>query len=254
MSTIFGMIIAFSLIIGAIALGGTPLAYWNVQGLLIVVLGTFAVTAISYRPSDIISVPANIWQVLRHNGGNLSGEAVRLLKLAAESRKHQDLLGMEKILPRLKDTPFLLKAITMVIDGNSAEDIEQNLRRDSGTISGRHGMAIDILRRMGDIAPAMGLIGTLIGLVQMLGNLDDPALIGPSMAVALLTTFYGAVLAQLVFIPLAAKAEQCSIEENLLNNLYAMGAASISRRENPRRLEMLLNTVLPPADRVTHFK
>jgi len=253
MSTVIGMVIAFTLIIGAIAMGGAPLAYWNIQGILIVVLGTFAVTAISYRPTDILSVPPNIWQVLRHDNGNLSGEAVRLLKLASEARQHQDLLALEKTLPRLKDTPFLSTAISMVIDGNSAEDIEQNLRRDASTIAGRHGMAIDILRRMGDIAPAMGLIGTLIGLVQMLGNLDDPALIGPSMAVALLTTFYGAVLAQLVFIPLAAKAELCAGEENLLNNLYAMGAASIRRQENPRRLEMLLNTVLPPAARVKHF-
>ena len=99
----------------------------------------------------------------------------------------------------------------------------------------------------------MGLIGTLIGLVQMLGNLKDPSTIGPAMAVALLTTFYGAVLANMVFLPLASKLERNSVEEMLIYNLYTMGATSIGRQENPRRLEMLLNSVLPPAKRVQYF-
>ena len=110
-----------------------------------------------------------------------------------------------------------------------------------------------VLRKMGEFSPAMGLIGTLVGLVQMLGHLDDPSTIGPSMAVALLTTFYGAVLANIVFLPLASKLERNSAEETLVNNVYLMGAASIGRQENPRRLEMLLNSVLPPAKRVRYF-
>jgi chemotaxis protein MotA len=109
------------------------------------------------------------------------------------------------------------------------------------------------MKKAGDIAPAMGLIGTLIGLVQMLGNLDDPSSIGPSMAVALLTTFYGAVLANMVFMPLAAKLERNSGEEELLNSVYMVGAVSIGRQENPRRLEMLINSILPPSKRVSYF-
>ena len=99
----------------------------------------------------------------------------------------------------------------------------------------------------------MGLIGTLIGLVQMLGQLDDPSTIGPSMAVALLTTFYGAVLSNMLFSPLAAKLERNSDEEVLLNTIYLTGVTSIGRKENPRRLEMLVNTLLPPAQRVQFF-
>jgi len=99
----------------------------------------------------------------------------------------------------------------------------------------------------------MGLIGTLIGLVQMLGNLDDPSTIGPAMAVALLTTFYGAVLANMVFSPMASKLERNSTEEAMVNTVYMMGAASIGRQENPRRLEMLLNSILPPSKRVQYF-
>ena len=99
----------------------------------------------------------------------------------------------------------------------------------------------------------MGLIGTLVGLVQMLGGLDNPSTIGPAMAVALLTTFYGAVLAYMVFNPLAAKLERRAEHERLLGTLYLMGVTSIARKENPRRLEMALNTALPPAIRVRNF-
>jgi len=110
-----------------------------------------------------------------------------------------------------------------------------------------------VLRKAAEFAPAMGLIGTLIGLVQMLGNLDDPSTIGPAMAVALLTTFYGAVLANMVFSPMASKLERNSAEESMVNTIYMMGAASIGRQENPRRLEMLLNSILPPGKRVQYF-
>ncbi len=99
----------------------------------------------------------------------------------------------------------------------------------------------------------MGLIGTLVGLIQMLGNLEDPSPIGPAMAVALLTTFYGAILANMVFTPLASKLERNSSEETLINRLYVMAPASIGRQENPRRLEMLLNTILPLGNRVEYF-
>ncbi|MBL4719843.1 MAG: MotA/TolQ/ExbB proton channel family protein, partial [Alphaproteobacteria bacterium] len=103
------------------------------------------------------------------------------------------------------------------------------------------------------ISPAMGLIGTLVGLVQMLGSLSDPSTIGPKMALALLTTFYGAILSNLIFTPLAAKLERNSTDQVLISQLQAMAATSIGRQENPRRLEMLLNTILPPGERVEYF-
>ena len=99
----------------------------------------------------------------------------------------------------------------------------------------------------------MGLICTLVGLFQILGNLEDPSTISPAMAVALLDTFYGAILTITVFTPLASKLERNSSEETLINRLYVMASASIDRQENPRRLEMLLNTVLPTGNRVEYF-
>lgn len=254
MSTIFGLFLSFAVILVAILLDSTLIAFLNVQGLLIVLVGTFTVTAISFRLPEMALIPLNIWTLLRHGQRDPAEEAVKVLKIAVEARRVNDLLKLEAILPQIKDTPFLHQAIQLVVDGSPAEEIEQLMRRESSAASARHMRAVDFLRRAGDVAPAMGLIGTLIGLVKMLGALDDPGNLGPAMSVALLTTFYGAVMAHLFFIPLAAKAEYCSSEESLVSNIYAMAATSIRRRENPRRLEMLLNTILPPAKRVTYFR
>ncbi|GHF22586.1 flagellar motor protein MotA [Kordiimonas sediminis] len=253
MSTIIGMLAAFALVIGAIILGGTPLRYVNMEGIMIVVLGTFAVTSISFTFREMADIPSQIFRLLRQGQKDPSEEAIKVLRIANDVRKKNDLMSLEKVIPKLKDTPIFQNALQLVVDGSSAEDVEQMARREASTLSQKHMRAVDFLRRAGDVAPAMGLIGTLIGLVKMLGSLDSPDQIGPAMAVALLTTFYGAILAHLVFIPLAAKAENCTSEEALVNTLYGMAATSIRRQENPRRLELLLNTVLPPAKRVTFF-
>jgi len=254
MSTAIGILAAFLLIFVAIFLGGGGEAFLNVQGMLIVVFGTAAVTASSFSWSETISVPRNIWSVLRQGQVNADEEALKVLKFAVEVRKQADIMKVERLLPRIKESPFFERGIRMVLDGSTAEDIEQHLTRDANTLAARHMRAVDFLRRAGDVAPAMGLIGTLIGLVKMLGNLDDPSAIGPAMAIALLTTFYGAILAHLVFIPLAVKAEHSTSEESLVNQLYMMAATSIRRQENPRKLELLLNTILPPAQRIKYFR
>ena len=117
----------------------------------------------------------------------------------------------------------------------------------------RHRRAASIIRRGSEVAPAMGLIGTLVGLVQMLAQLDDPSSIGPAMAVALLTTFYGAILGTIVLGPLSGKLERNSNSEAMIKNLVLTAMGSIARQENPRRLEMLLNSELPPDKRIRFF-
>ena len=117
----------------------------------------------------------------------------------------------------------------------------------------RHALNQTAVKAWIDIAPAMGMIGTLIGLVQMLQNMSDPSSIGPAMAVALLTTFYGALLGTAVLAPMAAKLERNSNEEAMLRSLIMVAMSSIARQDNPRRLELLLNTELPPEDRIQYF-
>ena len=142
----------------------------------------------------------------------------------------------------------------MVVDGSEAAEVERIMQSELQATTERQVRTVNVLRKAAEISPAMGLIGTLVGLVQMLGNLEDPSTIGPSMAVALITTFYGAVLANLVFIPLASKLERNAVEDALVNEMHVMAADSIARQENPRRLKMLLNTVLPPENKIVYFQ
>jgi len=187
-----------------------------------------------------------------YSGRDPSEAAIHTLEIAELARK-RGVLALQGIVDSLSNDPFLLKGVTMLIDGTQGEEVETIMGRDLNATIQRHNKSTNVLRRAAEFAPAMGLIGTLIGLVKMLSDLQDPSTIGPNMAVALLTTFYGAVLANMVFMPLANKLERNSAEEALINHIYVMGASSIGRQENPRRLEMLLNSILPPAKRIQYF-
>ena len=178
--------------------------------------------------------------------------ALQMLQISYEARRN-GILALQGVTESLEPEPFLHKGITMIGDGSPVNEVSSILERDLEASISRNQASVRVLRRGAEFAPAMGLIGTLIGLVTMLGNLDDPSTIGPSMAVALLTTFYGALLANLVFLPLAAKLETNSDLEANVSNMYLLGVSSIGRQENPRRLEMLLNSSLPPSDKVRFF-
>lgn len=252
LATIVGLITAFGLVAAAIILGGSPGAFINPPSILIVIGGTTAVTMVCFSLREMKNAIKVIMKTLFTSSRDPSESAIQVLQVAELARKH-GVLSLQGALESLKAEPFLHKGMAMVVDGTPGEEVEAILRRDMSATIQRHQKSASILKKAAEYAPAMGLIGTLIGLVQMLGNLEDPSSIGPSMAVALLTTFYGAVMANMLFSPMAAKLERNSQEEALVNNIYLMGAGSIGRQENPRRLEMLLNSVLPPAKRVQYF-
>ena len=252
MATIAGLLCAFGLISTAIVIGGSPGSFVNPPSLLIVVGGTLAVTTACFSLSEMGRTVRVVMKTIFYSSRDPSDAAIHVLKIAEMARK-QGVLALQNILGSIQMEPFLHKGVSMVVDGTPGEEVEAIMRRDMHATVQRHANSTSVLRKMGEFSPAMGLIGTLIGLVQMLGRLDDPTTIGPSMAVALLTTFYGAVLANMVFLPLAAKLERNSTEETLVSSVYMMGAASIGRQENPRRLEMLLNSMLPPSQRVHYF-
>lgn len=251
-ATVVGLLCGFGLIIAAIWLGGSPETFINPPSVLIVIGGTFAITTACFSLGEMSRTFRVIGKSLFHSSRDPSQAATQVLQIAELARK-KGVLAMQNLLGSVRNEPFLHKGLQMVVDGTPGDEVESIMRRDLQATIQRHAKSTSVLRKMAEFSPAMGLIGTLIGLVQMLGNLNDPATIGPSMAVALLTTFYGAVLANMVFLPLASKLERNSQEEALINNLYVMGAASIGNQENPRRLEMLLNSILPPANRVQYF-
>lgn len=251
-ATVIGLICGFAMIVTAIVLGGSPESFINPPSILIVIGGTLAITTVCFSFAEMGSTVKVIGQTMFRNTQEPFDAAYKALQVAEISRK-QGVLALQNVVTSIRDEPFFHQGILMVIDGTPGEEVEHILRRDLQSMMMRHRQSASVLRKMAEFAPAMGLIGTLIGLVQMLGNLQDPTTIGPAMAVALLTTFYGAVLANMVFLPLASKLERNSSQEALIHQVFLLTAASIGRQENPRRLEMLLNSILPPSQRVQYF-
>ncbi|HWK43263.1 MAG TPA: MotA/TolQ/ExbB proton channel family protein [Stellaceae bacterium] len=252
MATLLGFFAAFGLLAAAMFAGGSPLAFIDLPAVLIVLGGTAAVTTVSFSLTEVRRTHKVVATALIVGARDPRQTAHDLLGLADQARR-SGALSLEDRLPELRHDGFLLKAIALVVDTVAAEEIERVLRTELHATLQRHRSAADVLRRAAEVAPAMGLIGTLVGLVQMLGNLNNPASIGPSMAIALLTTFYGAVLANMVLLPLAAKLERNSQSEALDRNLVILAATAMARQDSPRRLELLLNSVLPPAQRVRYF-
>jgi chemotaxis protein MotA len=252
MATALGLIGALALIAIAIFLGGNWLAFVDVPSILIVVCGTFAITTVSYSVTEIMQAQPLMFRTLFSTGHTPNEAAAKVLQLAERARR-RGLLAMQNELYSLKNEPYLLRGMTMLVDGMPIEEVERNLTFETHAMAQRHQRSTGILRRAAEVSPAMGLIGTLIGLVQMLGSLNQPEGIGPAMAVALLTTFYGAVLANVFFLPIASKLERNSAIELLINQIFILGTLSIARQENPRRLELVLNTILPANQRVKYF-
>lgn len=252
LATLLGLIAALALIGTAIVLNGSFRAFVDIPATLMVVLGTVAVTAISYTSEELREARPSFRQALFRTEIDPRVAARRVLTLADKARK-RGMLSLQGDLYGLRGAPFLQRSLGMLVDGLQVDEIERNMTLEAHALAqGRH-RAAAILRRAAEVSPAMGLIGTLVGLVQMLGNLDSPERIGPAMSVALLTTLYGALLANVVFLPLASKLERNATVEQLVSQIYTMGVASMGRQENPRRLEMLLNTVLPAGQQIRYF-
>jgi chemotaxis protein MotA len=252
LATLLGLLAALALIGIAIALNGSPLAFIDLPATLLVVLGTFAVTAISYTAEELREAQPSFRQCLMRTETDARASARRVMLLADKARK-RGLLQLQGDLYGLRDVPFLQRSLGMLIDGMHVDEVERNMTLESHAVAQSRHRASAILRRAGEVSPAMGLIGTLVGLVQMLGSLDSPERIGPAMSIALLTTLYGALMANVVFLPLASKLERNATVEQLANQIYIMAVASMGRQENPRRLEMLLNTMLPAGQQVRFF-
>jgi len=252
LTTVFGIVLTFVLISGAIAIGQSDANFFNIPSFLIVVLGTLSVTAISFSWEEFLGAGKVIGNSLFRTRLKARDYANQLMDIAVLS-KNKGLLTLGQLDNELRKDMHLHKSVQIVTDGYKPEEIEVILAQDLDALIERHRRSANILRRAAEISPAMGLIGTLIGLVQMLANLQDPETIGPAMAVALLTTFYGAILGTAVFSPMAAKLERNSNDEAMIRSLTMIAMSSISRQDNPRRLEILLNSELPPTEQIKYF-
>lgn len=251
LATVIGLVVGFALVLMAIMMGGSIGPFIDGPSVLIVVAGSFAITTVCFSLKEVLASQMVMLKTIFSSMPDPVTESTMLIELAQKARAN-GLLGIQNDVDTLEND-FLKRGLTLAVDGGSPEVIERIMKADTAGMVERHAKSTQIFKKAAEIAPAMGLIGTLIGLVQMLGNLDDPSKIGPAMAVALLTTMYGAIMANMVFMPLASKLERNSGAEQMLRKIYTLGAVSIVKQENPRQLELMLNTVLPPAKRISMF-
>ena len=251
-STLLGLVLSIGLVVLALFMGDNPSAFVDIRALMIVFFGTLAVTSVSFLGEDLMAAFRIVGRALFKSDISIELLAKQLLELALISRS-KGFLELRKYDAQLQSNPFLRKGILMLRDGHTGEEIARLLGREIDVQTGLYYKSASVLRRAADVAPAMGLIGTLIGLVQMLAMLDDPTTIGPSMAIALLTTFYGAFLSTVVFAPLATKIEHNAQGDAMQKRLVINGLLSMSRQENPRQLEMVLNSILPLGHRIRYF-
>ena len=244
-ATIVGLLFGSLLVVAAILLGGSPGIFINVPAIFIVFGGTFAAILIRF-PADEVK---NTLKVVRHAFGSSIGPAGALIgqfvELSQISRK-EGLLALENL---ELDDQFMRKGVAYCVDGADTEAIEALMMKEVQYSMWRHRIGIKMFKAMGDAAPAFGMIGTLIGLVQMLVSMDDPRSIGPAMAVALLTTLYGALYANLVCLPIAEKLEHRNAEEYGQKMMIVEGVLGLRKGENPHMLRVALDSFVAPKDR-----
>ncbi|MBL4710901.1 MAG: flagellar motor protein PomA, partial [Gammaproteobacteria bacterium] len=241
LATLIGIVAAVGCIMAAIMMGGEMGMFVNAPSIMIVVAGTFAIVTMKFSLSDMMGAFGIAAKAFIHKVEQPAEIIEQSIELANVARK-EGLLGLENV--EVKNE-FLAKGITMVVDGNPPELVYKILSKEITLSIQRNESGLNIFKAMGDVAPAMGMIGTLIGLVQMMSNMSDPKSIGPAMAVALLTTLYGAVIATVFALPIADKLALRSNEEKLTKSMILESISAIQEGLNPRMIEGLLSIYLP---------
>jgi chemotaxis protein MotA len=251
LATLIGVFAAFGLVFLSIHLGGGLHSFLDLNSLLIVLGGTLGATLVTFPLGDFKrSMPA-LKTAFFPNKSSVHKRISRILNIARRVRA-DSVESVSGDVAGESDT-FFRHCLELLIDGQDEEEIRHILGIELDFLEDRHRRSSQLFQTMGTIAPAMGLIGTLIGLVQMLERLNDPSQIGPSMALALLTTFYGAIFANLIFLPLAGKLRSRSEEESLIKEMTIEGIAGVAQGVNPLIIERRLLGFLPPEQRLSEY-
>lgn len=244
-STIIGLVLVVGAILGSIIAAGDLGAFIDVPSIFVVGFGVVGATFIKW-PIEVVKKLAVFASKSIFVTPADPGATIEEIGTLAETARRESVFALEKV--PIED-PFLKKAMTLAADNRPPEVIQAILQLEIDAMEERHKIGIGVMDGIGADGPAFGMIGTLIGLVIMLGNLSDQAAIGPAMAVALLTTFYGAVLANAFAIPMKNKVEHRSRAEVTKMNIIIAGTLGIVAGENPRLIKEKLSAFLPPAER-----
>ena len=230
-ATIVGVILGFIVVIGAIVAGTGARMFFNLPSLAITIGGMLCATLIHFSLPQFLGIFSIIKKTIITKIPSQSELIQKMVNYAAINRR-DGALALEQEINKINDL-FFIKGLQMLVDGQDSESIRELMSLEIQYLQERHSVGKKILEFMGAAAPAFGMIGTLIGLVQMLANLSDPSGIGVGMATALLTTFYGAFAANLVFIPLAGKLGMYSKAETTAMEMITEGVCAIAQGENP---------------------
>ena len=247
LATIFGILISLGLLFVAVLVGGNPRIFLDAPAAIIVFGGTLGATLTHYPLGTFLRIGKIIRKTLVGKTPNSNQVIEQFMDYAGRARR-EGILALESIVRGLDDA-YLRKGLQLTVDGLEPDAIQSILETEIGNTESRHETGVEMLSAMAAYSPALGLIGTVLGLVQMLKTMNDPDTIGPAMAIALLTTLYGAVLANLVFLPMVGKLKARSREEVLIMEMQMEGILGISRGENPRIIMEKLSSFQPPKDR-----
>ena len=244
-ATLIGLVGSFAVVVFAMLMGGSVALFVNIPSLMIVFVGTLFVVLMKFSLAQFIGaikVAGKAFSFKMQSPEELIGEVVELADVARKG----GLLALEG---KEVGSDFLNNGIQLLVDGHDADVVRGLLAKDLNQTLERHEWGAKIFTAMGDVGPAMGMIGTLVGLVAMLANMDDPKSIGPAMAVALLTTLYGAMFANMFAIPVADKLSLRRVEEGRVKSMCIDALLAIQGGQNPRVIASMLKAYLPEAKR-----
>lgn len=245
LATLIGILGSFGFVIMAMLMGGTIDMFIDVTSILIVFGGTAFVVMMKYNMGQFFGAIKIAMKAFMFKADSAEELITKVVEMADAARKG----GFLALEAAVITNPFMQKGVDMLVDGHDADVVRQTLENDIRLTGERHSVGAEIFKNFGDVAPAMGMIGTLVGLVAMLSNMDDPKSIGPAMAVALLTTLYGAVVANMVALPISDKLKLRAAEEKLNRSLILDGVLGIQDGQNPRVIEGMLRNYLPESKR-----
>ncbi len=247
LASVLGLVLGMVVIIGSIMYAGPIKYFWDLPSFLIVFFGGICSFVISFPLSNVTTIGTVLSKVFTDKKLDLESIIKKIIDLANVARR-EGLLALEEAVSEIQDE-FLQKGVMLIVDGTDPELVKNILETDAANMEERHKTNRAMFEVLGSVTPAFGMIGTLIGLVLMLYNMADPSSIGPSMAVALITTFYGSFAANLVYIPFATKLGIKSADEMLVKQVMIEGLLSIQAGENPRIIEEKLKSFMSPAQR-----
>jgi chemotaxis protein MotA len=245
-ASLIGLLIALVMMAASVVLsGGSFASFWDTAAVLMVFGGTLGAMMICFSLRNVMNFPRVVRKVFFNRPINQRELVDQMVKLSEIARK-EGLLALEGRLEAIQN-PFIKLGVQMAVDGTRPEVIEDVMKNDIDCVLLRHRDGKSMIDQIGRFGPAFGLIGTLLGLIIMLGNMSDPATIGSGMAVALITTLYGAVLSNAMFLPFSEKLSSITKNEILGREIILRGILAIQSGENPRIVEQKLSTFLPPA-------